>query len=161
MLLIIYRKCFNHVHGLRSRPPFTGVRFKGPGPESAPRSAFWAPGSECPKDCFLSVFWRFFCPKKAKKNSKSSLWGTPSQVPKNTQKALRGALSGPGPKSTPVNGGRDRNHVQNWVFTKCSVVLERVSLLNPRLPTNFVACPIERTRKEPRSSVRFWAATGV
>ena len=31
------------------------------------------------------------------------------EVPKSTQKALRGALSGPGPKSTPVNGGRDRN----------------------------------------------------
>ena len=65
---------------------------------------FWAPGSECPKECF----WAFSSPKKAKKHSKSTLWGTPSQVPKNTQKALRGALSGPGPKSTPVNGGRDR-----------------------------------------------------
>ena len=30
-------------------------------------------------------------------------------MPKIAQKALRGALSGPGPKSTPVNGGRDRN----------------------------------------------------
>ena len=29
-------------------------------------------------------------------------------MPKIAQKALRGALSGPSPKSTPVNGGRDR-----------------------------------------------------
>ena len=56
-------------------------------------------------ECFLA----FFGPKNAKKHSKSTLWGTPRQVPKIAQKALRGALSGPGPKSTPVNGGRDRN----------------------------------------------------
>ena len=55
-------------------------------------------------ECFLA----FFGPKNAKKHSKSTLWGTPRQVPKIAQKALRGALSGPGPKSTPVNGGRDR-----------------------------------------------------
>ena len=37
--------------------------------------------------------------KKKKKHSKSTPWGTPSQVPKSTQKALHaiGALSGPGP----------------------------------------------------------------
>ena len=57
-------------------------------------------------ECFLA----FFGPKNAKKHSKSTLWGTPRQVPKIAQKALRGALSGPGPKSTPVNGGRDRKH---------------------------------------------------
>ena len=79
---------------LRSRPPFTGVLL-GPGPESAPRSAFWAILGTC-----LGVH--------AKKHSKSTLWGTPRQVPKIAQKALRGALCGPGPKSTPVNGGRDR-----------------------------------------------------
>ena len=54
-------------------------------------------------ECFLA----FFGPKNAKKHSKSTLWGTPRQVPKIAQKALRGALSGPGLKSTPVNGGRD------------------------------------------------------
>ena len=69
---------------------------------------FWAPASECPKECFLSAFWRFLGLKNAKKHSKSTLWGTPRQVPKIAQKALRGALSGPGPKSTPVNGGRHR-----------------------------------------------------
>ena len=54
-------------------------------------------------------FLVFFGPKNAKKHSKSTLWGTPRQVPKIAQKALQGALPGPGPKSTPVNGGRDRN----------------------------------------------------
>ena len=49
-----------------------------------------------------------FSPQNAKKHSKSTLWGTPRQVPKIAQKALRGALSDPGPKSTPVNGGPDR-----------------------------------------------------
>ena len=66
---------------------------------------FWAPASECPKECFLSAFWRFL----GLTMPKSTLWGTPRQVPKIAQKALRGALSGPGPKSTPVNGSRDRN----------------------------------------------------
>ena len=36
-------------------------------------------------------------------------------------------------------------HVQKRVFTKLSVFLERVSLLNPRVRTNFVAFPLERT----------------
>ena len=79
---------------LRSRPPFTGVLL-GPGPESAPRSAFWAILGTCPGvpqrvlfECFLA----FFGPKKGqkalKKHSlghseagaqncpKSTLWGT-------------------------------------------------------------------------------------
>ena len=33
----------------------------------------------------------------AKKHSKSTLWGTPRQVPEIAQEALRGALSGPEP----------------------------------------------------------------
>ena len=84
---------------LRSRPPFTGV-LRGPGlkvPHGVLFEQFWAPASECPRECFLSVFWRFFGPKNAKKHSKNTLWGTPRQVPKIAQKALRGALSGPGP----------------------------------------------------------------
>ena len=95
---------------LRSRPPFTGVLL-GPGPESAPRSAFWAILGTClgvPQRVLFECFLAFLGPKNAKKHSKSTLWGTPRQVPKIAQKALRGALSGPGPKSTPVNGGRDR-----------------------------------------------------
>ena len=50
---------------------------------------------------------------------------------------------------------------KQWGFTKFSVFLKRVSLLNPGVRTNFVAFPLEKTRKEPRSWVRFWAATGV
>ena len=65
---------------------------------------FWAPPSECPKECFLA----FFGPKTPKSTQKA-LFGALCLVPKIAQKALRGALSGPGPKSTPVNGGRDRN----------------------------------------------------
>ena len=54
------------------------------------------------------------------------------------------------------------NHVyvqQKGFFNKFSIFLKRVSLLNPRVRTNFVAFPWERARKEPQSSVRFWAAT--
>ena len=46
-------------------------------------------------------------------------------------------------------------------FTKFSVFLKRVSLLTRRVRANFVAFPLERTRKAPRSSVRFRATTGV
>ena len=86
--------------------------FWGPGlkvPFGVLFGQFWAPASECPKECFLSVFWHFLGLKLPKSTQKNTLWGTPRQVPKIAQKALRGALSGPGPKSTPVNGGRDRN----------------------------------------------------
>ena len=50
---------------------------------------------------------------------------------------------------------------QRGLLTKVSEFLERLCLLNPRVRMNFAAFPLERTRKEPRSSVRFWAATGV
>ena len=102
---------------LRSRPPFTGV-LQAPGPESDPGvlfERFWAPGSECPKECSLSAFWRFWGSKSAKKHSKS-------QVPKIAQKALRGALSGPGAWSTPVNGGRDRNTSERKISPKFSCI---------------------------------------
>ena len=90
---------------------------------------FWAPASECPKECFLSAFWRFLGLKNAKKHSKSTLWGTPRQVPKIAQKALQGALSGPGPKSTPVNGGRDRNQKRQKVS---NIFFRRFSTISPR-----------------------------
>ena len=65
-------------------------------------------------------------PKNAKKHSKSTLWGTPRQVPKIAQKALRGALSGPGLKSTPVNGSRDRKpraRAEKFTLHFCRAIL--------------------------------------
>ena len=50
--------------------------------------------------------------------------------------------------------------LQRRAFTEFSVFLQRVSSLNPRVRTNFVAFPIERTRREPRSSVRFGQRPG-
>ena len=50
---------------LRSRPPFTGVLL-GPGPESAPRSAFWAILGTClgvPQRVLFECFFAFFGPK--------------------------------------------------------------------------------------------------
>ena len=86
---------------LRSLPPFAGVpRDLGlKVPHGVLSEQFWAPASKCPKECFSSGFWRFLAPKSAKNHSKSTLWGTPRQVPKIAQKALRGALSGPGPEA--------------------------------------------------------------
>ena len=72
---------------------------QGPGPESASRSAFrvvlgtWL---GVPQRVFFECFLAFFRPKSAKKHPKSTLWGTPRQLPKITRKALREALSGPG-----------------------------------------------------------------
>ena len=58
---------------------------QGPG-QKVPRGVlvecFWAPGSECPKECFWSAAWRLWSPK----SSQTTL-----------EKALRGALCGPGP----------------------------------------------------------------
>ena len=67
---------------------------------------FWAPGLECPRKCFFGTFG---AKKRQKKHSKSTLWGTPSQVPKNAQKSTPWGTFQPKPFSTPVNGGRDRN----------------------------------------------------
>ena len=122
---------------LRSRPPFTGVLL-GLGPESAPRSAFWAILGTClgvPQRVLFECFLAFLGPKNAKKHSKSTLWGTPRQVPKIAQKALRGALSGPSPKSTPVNGGRDRKICAVGQQLTCGVVREGVIAEN--FPRNF------------------------
>ena len=111
------RPCPNHLRvvffwnrqlQLRSGPPFTGV-LRGPGRKVPSRvlfQCFWAPGSECPKECFLSAFWRFLGPAGAPKYWKSTPGGT-----------FR-----PGPLSAPVNGGPDRN------CTACSSFLRRASV---------------------------------
>ena len=68
---------------MRSRPPFTGV-LRGPGlkvPHGVLFEQFSAPASECPKECFWSVFLSL-----AQKGQKT------------LQKALFGALRGRGPK---------------------------------------------------------------
>ena len=69
---------------LRSRPLFRSAQ--GAGPEIARQSAFWAPGSEVPKECFLSALWAPKAPDAvekhslghsepgAQKHSKSTLW---------------------------------------------------------------------------------------
>ena len=78
---------FREVHRIakhRSRPPFTGV-LRGLGlkvPHGVLFEQFWAPASECPKECFLSAFWRCLAPK----------------TPNSTQKALFAALQGSFPK---------------------------------------------------------------
>ena len=69
---------------------------------------FWAPASECPKECFLSAFWRFWSLKTPKSTQKAVFGALRGRCPKLPKKHSGGALSGPGPKSTPVNGGRDR-----------------------------------------------------
>ena len=117
---------------LRSRPPFTGVLL-GPGPESAPRSAFWAILGTClgvPQRVLFECFLAFLGPKHAKKHSQSTLWGTPRQVPKIAQ-TLRGALSGPGPKSTPANGGRDRNSCPETIFCHYILIIAKVACVHP------------------------------
>ena len=55
------------------------------------------PGQKVPHGVLLECFLRFLGLKNVNKHPKSTLWGTPRQVPKSTQEALRGALSGPGP----------------------------------------------------------------
>ena len=75
----------------------------GPGPESAPRSGFWAilgPCLEVPqKSAFRVLFGVFWAQETPKSTREALFWGTPRQGPKIAQKALRGALSGPGRES--------------------------------------------------------------
>ena len=61
----------------RSRPPFTGVP-RTPGlkvPNGVFFEWFWAIASECPKKCFLSVFWPFWALKALKKTLLGALRG--------------------------------------------------------------------------------------
>ena len=52
---------------------------------------FWAPA---PKSA-PSALWHFGCPKRPRSTPRSTLWDTPRQVPRISQKALFGALCGP------------------------------------------------------------------
>ena len=112
----VYRLC------LRSRPPFTGVLL-GPGPESAPRSAFWAILGTClgvPQRVLFECFLAFFLGLKTPKSTQKALFGAlrgRRQVPKIAQKALRGALSGPGPKK---HSCKWRPGSQGFTFFFCS-----------------------------------------
>ena len=59
---------------------------QGPGRKVPPGvlfECFWAPGPECPQRVLFECFLAFL-------GLKSALWGSRRQVPKNTQKALRG-----------------------------------------------------------------------
>ena len=97
------------------------------------RSVFRARAGKCPTECFLSglgtwlgvphgvlfeCFLAFFLPQKSQKTLKKHSVGHSEPGAQTTQKALRGALSAPGPKSTPVNGGRDRKGSANQKFRK-------------------------------------------
>ena len=84
---------------------FTGV-LRGPGlkvPHGVLFEQFWAPASECPKECFLSAFWPFWAQKKPKSTQKA--------LAQNCSKGTPWGTFRPGPRSTPVNGGRDRNPI--------------------------------------------------
>ena len=88
----------------RSTPPH-GVLFE----------QFWAPASECPEECFLALLRR----KKHQKALKKHSLGAGAQ---NCRKSTLWSTFRPGPRSTPVNGGRDRqpiarkvNHLQRKV----------------------------------------------
>ena len=90
---------------LRSRPLFRGV-LRGPGRKVLPEvlfERFWAPGSECPKECFLSAFCHF--------------WG--STRARSTQKTLFGALGAKCPKELKKHCGehfpaRTPEHSRKW-----------------------------------------------
>ena len=65
-------KCYKT---LRFRPAFTGV-LSSPGQKVAYGvlcGCFWALGSECPKQCFLTVSWCFLAPTTPKNTRKHSV----------------------------------------------------------------------------------------
>ena len=134
---------------------------RGPGRKVPPGvlfQCFWAPGSECPRECFLALLG----PKNAKKHSKSTLWGTRSQVPKtHTEKALRGGTFRPGPLSTPVNGGPDRKVFMCFSFpdsgpaptspatpARNGLTAQLLQHKGARAPTKWVARPRETIAHE-------------
>ena len=73
VLFIALQDAIKEPQRLRSRLPFTGV-LRGPGRKVPPGVLFersWAPGSECPKERFLSVFWHLLGSKGAKSTQKA------------------------------------------------------------------------------------------
>ena len=85
----------------------------GPGPESAPRSVFLSNFGHLPRsaprvlfECFLAFFWPTKCQKTLKKHSS----GHSEAGAQNCSKSTPWGTFRPGPRSTPVNGGRDRNN---------------------------------------------------
>ena len=81
-------------------PPESFLGNFGHLPRSAPKSAFRV---------LFGVFWAQKCQKALKKHSLGHSEAGAQNCPKSSP---GGTLSGPGPKSTPVNGGRDRNCCQ-------------------------------------------------
>ena len=97
---------------LRSQPPFTGV-VRGPGrkvPHGVLFECFWAPGSECPKKCFLSAFWHFLAQKSAKKHLKKHSLGHSEPGAQKHSKSTPWGTFRPGPLSTPVKSVWDRKN---------------------------------------------------
>ena len=65
-----------------------------------------APGSECPKKCFLSAFWQFGAEIATKHSEKHSLGHSEPGAQKHSKSTPWDTFR-PGP--FPVNGGRDRS----------------------------------------------------
>ena len=84
----------------------------------------------------------FFLPKNVEKHSKSTPWGTPRQMPKSTQKALHGALSGPGPWAL-----RERNS-DNQIGKLSQISCHGISQEKQRFLDNFpLLSPNSRVQK--------------
>ena len=86
-----------HRLALRSRPPFTGV-LQGPGPESAPRSAFLGDFGHLTPSAPKSAFWVFLALLGLKKRQKAQ----------NHSKSTPGGTFRPGSLEHSCNGGQDR-----------------------------------------------------
>ena len=95
--------------------------FRGLGPK-VPHGVlfecFWAPGSECPTECFLSAFWHFLSPKSAKEHSKKHSLGHSEPGAQKHSKSTPWGTFGRRPLNTPVNGGRDRRFGSDFSLDK-------------------------------------------
>ena len=92
-----------------------------------------------PHGVLFEVFWACLGPKKSQKALKGTLWGTPSQEPKSTQKALVGHFPA-GPLGTPVNGSRNRK--PNTKTSKNRLGLRDVLFQNRKIPQRTFATEI-------------------